>query len=85
MFKKQVSEIQPDKTKKIIEKGWFTRGTMLMITGYRREQEFVGKTYSKTKGHQLYKIDAVSNSGKDIVLRHDRISNSNTIEEDENE
>lgn len=85
MFKKQVSEIQPDKTKKVIEKGWFTRGTMLMITGYRREQEFVGKTYSKTKGHQLYKIDAVSNSGRDIILRHDRISNSNTIEEDENE
>ena len=81
MFKKQVSEVQPDGTKKVIEKGWFTRGTMLMITGYRREQEFVGKTYSKTIGHQLYKIDAVN--GKEIILRHDRITGKNIIEEDE--
>ena len=81
MFKKQVSEVQSDGTKKVIEKGWFTRGTMLMITGYRRDQEFVGKTYSKTVGHQLYKIDAVN--GNEIVLRHDRITGKNTIEEDE--
>lgn len=81
IFKKQVSEVQPDGTKKVIEKGWFTRGTMLMITGYRREQEFVGKTYSKTIGHQLYKIDAVN--GNEIILRHDRITGKNIIEEDE--
>lgn len=81
MFKKQVSEIQADGTKKVIERGWFTRGTMLMITGYRRGQEFVGKTYSKTVGHQLYKIDAVN--GNEIMLRHDRITGNNTIEEEE--
>ena len=52
-----------------------------MITGYRRVQEFVGKTYSKTVGHQLYKIDAVN--GNEIMLRHDRITGNNTIEEEE--
>ena len=83
MFKKQVSQVQPDGTKKVVEKGWFTRGTMLMITGFRREDTFVGKTYKATASHQLYKITDVI--GEDIKLQHERFSASGTIEEDEYE
>lgn len=70
MFKKQISQIQADGTKKVMEKGWFGRGNILMITGYRREGEFVGKTYKNTEGHQLYKIDEVV--GDAIKIRHER-------------
>ena len=37
MFDKQMSERQADGTKKIVEKSWFNRGSMIMLTGMRRE------------------------------------------------
>ena len=81
MFKKQISQIQPDGTKKIAEKSWFKRGTKLMITGFKRDQQFVGKTYARTIGHQLYKI--VDVIGDEIKLQHERVVG--TAEEDEYE
>ena len=70
-YKKQLSEKQEDGTKKITEKGWFKRGTMLMLTGYRRGDQFVTKTYKHTPTHQLYKI-TLENDGKDMTLTHER-------------
>ena len=70
LFNRQISEIQPDGTKKVMEKGWFTRGEKLLVQGYRREDTFVAKTYTNTPGHQLYKITSVN--GKEIELTHDR-------------
>lgn len=83
MFKKQISQIQPDGTKKVMEKGWFGRGNMLMITGFRREDTFVAKTYKSTEGHQLYKITEVN--GEDIVIQHERWTSQDAIEEDYDE
>ena len=81
MFKKQISQPQPDGTKKILERGWFQRGNLLMITGFRRDDQFVAKTYKSTEGHQLYKIDEVD--GDSIIIRHERMSAQNSIEEEE--
>lgn len=83
MFKKQISQIQPDGTKKVMEKGWFTRGNMLMITGFRREDTFVGKTYKSTESHQLYKITAVV--GDEIQVQHERWTSADAIEEEDYE
>ena len=80
MYKKQISQVQPDGTKKVMEKGWFKRGTLLMITGYRREDQFVAKRYKNTEGHTLYKITTVLND--EIQLQHDRFSADNAMEED---
>ena len=74
MFNRQLSEIQEDGSKKITEKGWFTRGTKVMITGFRRDDTFVAKTYSRTATHQLYKIEEVYENG-DIKLTHERGNN----------
>lgn len=71
MFNKQISEVQTDGTKKVKEKGWFTRGTKIMVTGFRRDDQFVGKTYKNTPTHQLYKITEVNADGS-IELIHDR-------------
>ena len=84
MFKKQISQIQPDGTKKIIEKGWFSKGNKLLITGFRRDDQFVAKTYASTERHQLYIIDEVFDDGQ-IKLRHDRYSGANCFEEEEYE
>lgn len=83
MFKKQISQVQPDGTKKVMEKGWFGRGNMLMITGFRREDTFVAKTYKSTEYHQLYKITEVV--GEDIKLQHERWTSQDAIEEDYDE
>ena len=80
MFKKQISQVQPDGSKKVVEKSWFKRGTMLLVTGRRREDQFVGKTYKSTIGHQLYLIEQVV--GDEIKLRHERLSVQGAYEED---
>ena len=71
MFNRQISEPQPDGTKKIMEKGWFTRGTKVMCTGFRRDDMFVTKTYAHTPTHQLYKITNVDDKGN-MELAHER-------------
>lgn len=76
MFKKQISEKQEDGTKKIVEKGWFKRGNMLMLHGYRRDDQFVTKSYKHSACHQLYKID-LTNDGRDLILTHERMDVEN--------
>lgn len=71
LFDKQVSERQEDGTKKIVEKSWFNRGSMIMLTGYRRGDEFVPKKYAATSTHQLYRIDGVKENGE-LELRSER-------------
>jgi len=71
MFNRQISEKQEDGTKKVTEKGWFTRGTKVMCTGFRRDDMFITKTYAKTATHQLYKILEVNKNG-DMILEHER-------------
>ena len=66
-----MSELQDDGTKKVTEKGWFKRGTMLLLTGFRRGDQFVTKTYKHTPTHQIYKI-SLFNDGRDMELVHER-------------
>lgn len=70
MFNRQISEVNENGEKKVKEKGWFTRGTKLLVTGYRRDDTFVAKKYKSTGGHQLYKITDVVNG--DISLTSTR-------------
>ena len=67
---RQISELGSDGKKHVKEKGWFVRGTKLLVTGFRREDTFVAKTYKNTNGHQLYKITKVD--GDSIELVHTR-------------
>ncbi len=80
MFNRQLSEKNEQGVKKVKEKGWFTRGTKLLISGYRRDDTFVSKKYKNTGGHQLYKITEVKNNG-DIVLVSERYNINNNEEE----
>ena len=68
LFDKQISEKQIDGTKKVMEKSWFNRGTLLMIKGIRRGDDFVVKKYSKTPGHQLYKITDLNEETGEIEI-----------------
>ena len=76
MFNRQISEKQEDGTKKVLEKGWFQRGVKVMVTGFRRDDMFIAKTYSKTATHQLYKITQIYADGS-IDLEHERAKGGN--------
>lgn len=71
MFARQISEKQEDGSKKVMEKGWFGRGNKIMVTGFRRDDMFIAKSYTHTQTHQLYLIN-VTNNGRDMELSHDR-------------
>jgi DNA polymerase-3 subunit alpha len=79
LFDKQISERQADGTKKIVEKSWFNRGNMIVVTGIRSGDDFISKKYASTSGHQLYKIDEILPNG-DLVLKDSRYQGG--IEED---
>ena len=70
MFNRQISEVDNEGIKKVKEKGWFTRGTKLLVTGYRRDDTFICKRYHNTSGHSLYKIIAAE--GKNISITSER-------------
>ena len=80
-YKKQISIVQSNGKKKVMEKGWFTRGTKLLLTGFRRDDMFVVKTYSNTKTHQIYKITKVNENGM-IELQSQRYDSEDSIEEE---
>ena len=67
LFDKQISEKQPDGTKKIVEKSWFNRGNMIIIQGFRSGDNFIPKKYASSNSHQLYKISEIKESGELIL------------------
>ena len=79
MFDKQISERGDDGVKHVVEKSWFNRGNMIVVTGIRSGDDFVSKKYASTGGHQLYKIDEVLENG-DLVLKDCRYQGG--VEED---
>lgn len=62
-YNRRISEVRPDGTKKIQENGWFQKGTLLVVNGFRRGDTFVAKSYRNTPSHQLYKILDVKDDG----------------------
>ena len=79
LFDKQISERQSDGTKKIVEKSWFNRGNMIVVTGIRSGDDFVSKKYASTGGHQLYRIEKILDNG-DLILQDQRYQGG--VEED---
>ena len=71
LFDKQISERQADGTKKVKEKSWFNRGSMIIVVGMRSGDEFISKKYASTGGHQLYKIDKINDDGT-LEIRNER-------------
>lgn len=71
MFDKQISERGADGVKHVVEKSWFNRGNMIVVTGIRSGDDFVSKKYASTGGHQLYRINEILPNG-DLVLQDSR-------------
>lgn len=71
-YNKQISTTDKDGKKRTLEKSWFTRGNILIITGYRNGNVFRPKTYSELIwSHEILKIDSIKDG--EIKLKYDRL------------
>lgn len=82
LFNKQISVRDADGTKHTVERSWFNKGSMIVVTGMRSEDVFVAKTYKATPTHTLYKIDQVNKNGT-LIMRSERYTGTEE-EDDEN-
>lgn len=80
LYDKRISEIQPDGTKKIMEKSWFDRGNMIAILGMRSGDNFIMKKYASSNPHTIYRIVSIDKDGL-LELTNDRYKGG--IAEDE--
>lgn len=62
-YDKQISERGADGKKHVIEKSIFSRGNKIIITGIRRENEFVMKKYKNTPYHGIELITKINKDG----------------------
>ena len=82
LFDKQISVKNPDGSKTVMEKSWFNRGSMIVVTGIRSGDNFIAKKYNSTPGHTLYKIEEVT-TNNELRLITERYQGG--IEEDVND
>ena len=66
----RISEMGADGVKHVCEDSWLKKGNKLLVNGFRRNTQFVGKAYKKQGTHQCYKICSITEDGKDFTLTH---------------
>lgn len=71
-YDKQISQRGEDGKKHVLEKSFLSRGNKVIITGIRRGDNFIGKTYAKTPYHTVELITDVTPYG-DITLQRERM------------
>lgn len=69
-YDKQISKRNPDGSKTVVEKSWFSRGTLLIINGFRRDDNFVARNKNKYEP-AIIKIEKV-NDDKTLKLKYER-------------
>ena len=62
-YDKQISRKNPDGTKTVIEKSWFTRGSKLILNGFRRGNDLVLKKYKGCPYSVLSYITKINDDG----------------------
>lgn len=78
-YNSQLSIKNAEGKKQVLEKSWFSRGTLLLITGMRREDNFVAKRYKDSVfSNVLSKINGITDIG-DLVLQTERMKNDKNM------
>ena len=62
-YDRQVSEKRPDGTKKVIEKSWLSRGNKIIVTGIKRDSDYIAKKYKNTPHHLVELIISIDDKG----------------------
>lgn len=81
-YNKQISRVNLDGTKNVIDKSWFSRGTKLQIMGFRRDDQFIPRAYRDVVYKTIVaKITGVTKSG----LMETTTERPTGVEEEEDE
>lgn len=62
-YDKRISQKQPDGTKKVIENSIFSRGNKIIVTGIRKEENFICKKYKSTPYPLVEQIIDIDDKG----------------------
>ena len=62
-YDRQISEKRPDGTKKIIERSMLARGNKIIVTGIRKENNFICKKYKSTPHPLVEQIISIDENG----------------------
>jgi len=62
-YDRQISEKGADGVKHVKEKSWLSRGNKVIITGIRRDNDFIAKKYKNTPHHLVELITSIDDSG----------------------
>ena len=60
-YDKQISEKGADGVKHVKEKSWLSRGNKIIVTGIRRDNDFIAKKYKNTPHHLVELITSINN------------------------
>lgn len=70
-YDRQISETGEDGKKKVRERSWFKRGTLLYLQGIRRGSNFIPKTYKGSR-HKVPIMKIIEVDGSDIIFTNKR-------------
>ena len=62
-YDKQLSERGADGKKHVTEKSWLSRGNKIIVTGIKRDSDFICKKYKNTPYHLVELITSIDDSG----------------------
>ena len=70
-YDKQISEKGADGKKHVVEKSWLSRGNKIIVTGIRREDNFIAKKYKNTPHHLVELITSID--GQYVKTQTERV------------
>lgn len=71
-YNRRISSPDESGVNRVREEGWFKRGNLIMVNGFKRGGMFVTKTYKNTPSHQLYLITNVNNEDGSMSFTNSR-------------
>lgn len=71
-YDRQIAKTEPNGKKTIVERSWFTRGSLISVVGFRRGATFIPKKYrNSVQQHTIQKITDIDDRGR-ITLQPER-------------
>ena len=71
-YNRRISSLDETGVNRVREEGWFKRGNLVMVNGFKRGGMFVTKTYKNTPSHQLYLITGVNDKDGSMSFTNKR-------------
>lgn len=71
LYDKQISNKDEDGVKHVLERSWFSRGTLLLVQGFRSGEQFILKKYRDSIFPVISRFESIDNDGQ-FMLKYER-------------